>query len=177
VRLDPSSSVQIHGSPLNSRQIAVTVYLLNYYTSSSSVSRSGSTDLRVSDPISTSRYVTSGNPQPKTIAQKYSTSAEKKSFHPLTRSCVPAWFLSLDSTPPHPRVAISLPPSLPALPKPLVFLLRRRGAPIRSPEGASPRFASCPRCGVAGEPLLCAAPRCGGRAWRHGDGAAGLMRS
>jgi hypothetical protein len=93
--------------------------------------------------------------------------------HPLLRACLVP-LSRLHPTPPPRR---DLPPSLPALPKPLVFLLRRRGAPIRSPEGASPRFASCPRCGVAGEPLLCAAPRCGGRAWRHGDGAAGLMRS
>jgi hypothetical protein len=144
VRLDPSSSVQIHGSPLNSRQIAVTVYLLNYYTSSSSVSRSGSTDLRVSDPISTSRYVTSGNPRPKTIAQKYSTSAEKKSFHPLTRSCVPAWFLSLDSTPPHPRVAISLPPGAaqtPRLPPPPP----RRSDPIPRGSIAALRELPAPR--------------------------------
>jgi hypothetical protein len=108
VRLDPSSSVQIHGSPLNSRQIAVTVYLLNYYTSSSSVSRSGSTDLRVSDPISTSRYVTSGNPQPKTIAQKYSAFIPSLP-HPLLRACLVP--LSL-STPPHPTPA-SRSPSLP----------------------------------------------------------------
>jgi hypothetical protein len=148
VRLDPSSSVQIHGSPLNSRQIAVTVYLLNYYTSSSSVSRSGSTDLRVSDPKSTSRYVTSGNPRPKTIAQKYSTSAEKKSFHPLSPSPAPACLPGSSlSTPPHPTPASrspSLPPraaQTPRLPPPPP----RRSDPIPRGSIAALRELPAPR--------------------------------
>jgi hypothetical protein len=103
----------------------------------------------------------------------YYSTREKKSFHPPPPA--PAWFLSLSSLQPDPRVAISLSPSLPALPKPLAFL-RRRGAPIRSPEGAPPRFASCLDAVVVGDPAPITALRRGGRAWRHGDGAAGLMR-
>jgi hypothetical protein len=117
--------------------------------------------------------VSNHQPHRAKIKLLYYSTREKKSFHPLTPA--PAWFLSLSSLQPDPRVAISLSPSLPALPKPLAFL-RRRGAPIRSPEGAPPRFASCLDAVVVGDPAPITALRRGGRAWRHGDGAAGLMR-